>query len=59
MELSALIDPYFVRSPKYGEKLKSNQVDWIGIILLASFIGSLQFVLEHGQDDWFNNPLRL
>jgi DHA2 family multidrug resistance protein len=25
---------------------------------LASFIGSLQFVLEHGQqDDWFNNKL--
>jgi DHA2 family multidrug resistance protein len=44
------------RSPKYGEKLKSNQVDWMGIILLASF--SLQFVLEHGQqDDWFNNKL--
>jgi hypothetical protein len=31
----------FVRSPKYGEKLKANQVDWIGIILLAAFIGSL------------------
>ncbi len=49
---------FFVRSPKYGEKLKVNQVDWWGIILLASFIGSLQFVLEHGQqDDWFENPL--
>jgi DHA2 family multidrug resistance protein len=48
----------FVRSPKYGEKLKANQVDWWGIILLAAFIGSLQFVLEHGQqDDWFNDPL--
>lgn len=48
----------FVRSPKYGEKLKANQVDWWGIILLASFIGSLQFVLEHGQqDDWFNDSL--
>jgi DHA2 family multidrug resistance protein len=48
----------FVRSPKYGEKLKANQVDWWGIGLLASFIGSLQFVLEHGQqDDWFNDPL--
>lgn len=46
----------FVRSPKYGEKLKANQVDWWGIILLAAFIGSLQFVLEHGQqDDWFND----
>ncbi|WP_348798942.1 MDR family MFS transporter [Flavobacterium adhaerens] len=50
----------FVRSPKYGEKLKSNQVDWWGIVLLAAFIGSLQFVLEHGQqDDWFNDPLIL
>lgn len=46
----------FVRSPKYGEKLKASQVDWWGIVLLAAFIGSLQFVLEHGQqDDWFNN----
>jgi DHA2 family multidrug resistance protein len=56
--IATLLTITFVRSPKYGEKLKSNQVDWIGIILLASFIGSLQFVLEHGQqDDWFNNPL--
>ncbi len=48
----------FVRSPKYGEKLKANQVDWWGIIFLAAFIGSLQFVLEHGQqDDWFNDWL--
>lgn len=46
----------FVKSPKYGEKLKSNQVDWLGIFLLMAFIGSLQYVLEHGQqDDWFNN----
>lgn len=48
----------FVRSPKYGEKLKANQVDWWGIFLLSAFIGSLQFVLEHGQqDDWFNDSL--
>ncbi|WP_442787470.1 MDR family MFS transporter [Flavobacterium suncheonense] len=46
----------FVRSPKYGEKLKANQVDWWGIVFLAAFIGSLQYVLEHGQqDDWFEN----
>ncbi|AWG22084.1 MFS transporter [Flavobacterium faecale] len=56
--IATLLTLSFVRSPKYGEKLKSNQVDWIGIILLAAFIGSLQFVLEHGQqDDWFNNRL--
>jgi len=48
----------FVKSPKFGEKLKANQVDWWGIFFLASFIGSLQFVLEHGQqDDWFNDDL--
>ena len=48
----------YVRSPKYGDKLKVNQVDWWGIVFLTSFIGSLQFVLEHGQqDDWFQEPL--
>ncbi|MBN9283802.1 MULTISPECIES: MDR family MFS transporter [Flavobacterium] len=48
----------FVKSPKYGEKLKASQVDWWGIVFLASFIGSLQFVLEHGQqDDWFADNL--
>ena len=31
-------------------------MDWWGIIFLAAFIGSLQFVLEHGQqDDWFED----
>lgn len=48
----------YVKSPKYGEKLQASQVDWWGIILLAGFIGSLQFVLEHGQqDDWFEDHL--
>ncbi|WP_461533745.1 MDR family MFS transporter [Sinomicrobium sp.] len=46
----------YVKSPKYGEKLKASQVDWWGIALLAAFVGSLQFVLEHGQqDDWFSD----
>lgn len=48
----------FVKSPKYAEKLKASQVDWWGIFFLIAFIGSLQFVLEHGQqDDWFDNGL--
>jgi len=48
----------FVRSPKFGEKLKAKQVDWLGIFLLTTFIGSLQYVLEHGQqDDWFNDKV--
>ncbi len=46
----------FVKSPKYGEKIKASLVDWWGIIFLTAFVGSLQYVLEHGQqDDWFNN----
>lgn len=56
--IAAALTILFVRSPKYGEKLKASQVDWIGIILLTTFIGSLQFVLEHGQqDDWFDDSL--
>ncbi len=48
----------YVRSPKYSEKLKANQVDWWGIFFLSAFIGSLQYVLEHGQqDDWFNDSI--
>lgn len=46
----------YVRSPKYAEKSKLNEIDFLGIILLAIAVGSLQYVLEHGQqDDWFEN----
>lgn len=56
--IATILTLTFVRSPKYGEKLKANQVDWWGILFLIAFIGSLQFVLEHGQqDDWFNDDL--
>ncbi len=58
--IATILTLSFVKSPQYGKKLKANQVDWWGIVFLASFIGSLQFVLEHGQqDDWFNNNLIL
>ncbi|MGL2993813.1 DHA2 family efflux MFS transporter permease subunit [Flavobacterium sp. TSSA_36] len=56
--IATLLTLSFIKSPKYGVKLKANQVDWWGIIFLTAFIGSLQFVLEHGQqDDWFNNSI--
>ncbi len=56
--IATILTIVFVRSPKYGLKLSAREVDWWGIVFLASFIGSLQFVLEHGQqDDWFNNYL--
>ena len=54
--IATILTLLFVKSPKFGEKLKAFQVDWWGIFFLAAFIGSLQFVLEHGQqDDWFND----
>lgn len=54
--IATLLTLAYVRSPKYGEKLKANEVDWWGIVFLSAFIGSLQYVLEHGQqDDWFAN----
>lgn len=46
----------YVRSPKYAEKSKLNEIDFLGIIFLAVAVGALQYVLEHGQqDDWFEN----
>jgi DHA2 family multidrug resistance protein len=56
--IATLLTLQFVRSPKYGngERSKAKDVDWIGIALLAISVGSLQYVLEKGQeDDWFNN----
>ncbi len=50
----------FVRSPKYDgvKKQSAKEVDWWGMIFLIMFIGSLQFVLEHGQqDDWFEDKI--
>ncbi|TDD95231.1 DHA2 family efflux MFS transporter permease subunit [Flavobacterium cellulosilyticum] len=56
--IATILTIMFVKSPKYGNKLSVNQVDWWGIAFLTTFIGSLQFVLEHGQqDDWFNDNL--
>jgi DHA2 family multidrug resistance protein len=54
--IATLLTLQFVRSPKYAEKSKMKDVDWAGIGLLAVFVGSLQYILEKGQeDDWFNS----
>ena len=54
--IATLLTLQFVRSPKYGEKSSVRDVDWLGIGLLAACVGSLQYVLEKGQDDdWFND----
>jgi DHA2 family multidrug resistance protein len=54
--IAALLTLQFVRSPKFKEKTSRKDIDWFGIIFLAIGVGSLQFVLERGQEeDWFNN----
>src|SRR6266404_2557738 len=54
--IATLLTLQFVRSPKYSEKSLVVDIDWLGIGLLAAFVGSLQYILEKGQDDdWFNS----
>src|SRR6478672_12044452 len=56
--VAALLTLQYVRSPKYGEKRPPSQVDWLGIFLLTIAVGSLQYILEKGQeDDWFSSKL--
>ena len=53
---ATLLTLQFVRSPKYAEKKSASEVDWLGIILLAITVGSLQYILEKGhEDDWFES----
>ncbi|MES1221059.1 MAG: DHA2 family efflux MFS transporter permease subunit, partial [Bacteroidota bacterium] len=54
--IATLLTLQFVKSPKYAEKSSPSDIDWLGIGLLATFVGSLQYILEKGQeDDWFNS----
>jgi DHA2 family multidrug resistance protein len=54
--VATLLTLQFVRSPKYGEKSAVSDIDWLGMALLAVTVGSLQYVLEKGQDDdWFSS----
>lgn len=55
--IATLLTIEFVRSPKFSAKKAANEIDYLGIVLLAVFVGSLQYVLERGQEeDWFNDP---
>src|SRR4029077_15953508 len=54
--IAALLTLQFVRSPKYGERSAARDGDWVWIALLGVSVGSLQYVLEKGQDDdWFSS----
>lgn len=46
----------YVKSPNYGGKRSASEVDWLGIFFLILAVGSLQYVLEKGQEhDWFSD----
>ncbi|MCB9328364.1 MAG: DHA2 family efflux MFS transporter permease subunit [Lewinellaceae bacterium] len=56
--IATLLTLQFVRSPKYADKRSAKDVDWLGVALLTSFVGSLQFILERGhEEDWFDSKL--
>lgn len=58
--IATLMTLQFVRSPRYAEKRAASEVDWLGIFLLSITVGSLQFILERGQEeDWFQSTLIL
>lgn len=55
--IATILTLQYVKSPKYSEKTSRKDIDWAGIALLALAVGSLQYVLERGQEeDWFNEP---
>jgi DHA2 family multidrug resistance protein len=54
--IALMLTLQYVRSPKYSEKKTAKEIDWWGIVFLAMAVGSLQYVLERGQeDDWFSS----
>src|SRR6202165_624741 len=39
-----------------GRRYRSVRFDWGGFILVAAFLGALEFILDRGQqDDWFGS----
>ena len=47
---------YIAKKPGEGTRKNQIKIDYLGILLLAVGVGSLQYVLEKGQsDDWFES----
>src|SRR6195952_6107076 len=44
--IATILTIRYVRSPRYDAKKSASEVDWMGIALLATAVGSLQYVLE-------------
>jgi DHA2 family multidrug resistance protein len=56
--IAAMLTLQFVKSPRFSLKKSASEIDYWGIVLLAVAVGSLQYVLEKGQEeDWFNDEI--
>jgi len=54
--IATMLTLSYVKSPNFGGKKSLADVDWLGIFFLILAVGSLQFVLEKGQEhDWFED----
>ena len=52
--LAILMIRSFVEDPPYIKDAKPGKIDWIGFVLMAVALGTLQVILDKGQqDDWF------
>ncbi|RQW85352.1 MAG: DHA2 family efflux MFS transporter permease subunit, partial [Geobacter sp.] len=54
--IAVIMAKYFIFDPSYLKKRQKAKIDYWGLSLLTLGIGSLQLVLDKGQqDDWFNS----
>jgi len=54
--IAVIMTKYFIFDPSYLKQRKKVSIDYWGLSLLTLGIGSLQLVLDKGQqDDWFNS----
>jgi DHA2 family multidrug resistance protein len=52
--LAILMIQTFVEDPPYIRSARPGKIDWIGLGLMAVALGTLQIILDKGQqDDWF------
>ncbi len=58
--LSMALIYVFIKDPPYLKRVSLNRIDYWGLILLSLGLGSLQIVLDKGQqEDWFNSSFIL
>ena len=54
--LAVILGFKFLEDPEYAQKQKNVTVDALGFVLLALFIGTLQIILDKGNNaDWFGS----